>query len=131
MLADVLNPLGAEIEPMPGLPGAATAKKLLRSVLMKGAAAVLIEAVQAGAAADDLEWLWANLADELTGADEDWMRRLVEGTTVHARRRLDEMEAAARMLEDLGVEPTMTRSTVTSLDRILEGDDVPELPPAG
>ena len=131
-LARMLNPLGASIEPIGGLPGAASAKKLLRSVMMKGIAAVLLEAVRAGAAADDLEWLWANLVGEVEGADEGWMRRLVDGSVTHAARRLDEMEAAAGMLESLGVEPTMTRSTVASLKDLVVGGDVPDLPdPAG
>jgi 3-hydroxyisobutyrate dehydrogenase-like beta-hydroxyacid dehydrogenase len=130
-LAELLNPFGARIEPIGGLPGAASAKKLLRSVMMKGTAAVLLEAVRAGAAADDLDWLWANLVAELSGADETWMRRLVEGSRVHARRRLDEMEAAVAMVEGLGVEATMTRSTVASLLELLDGADLPDLPRPG
>ncbi|MEL6985200.1 MAG: NAD(P)-binding domain-containing protein, partial [Actinomycetota bacterium] len=43
-LADMVNPLGAKMEPITGPPGAATAKKLLRSVMMKGMASVLVEA---------------------------------------------------------------------------------------
>lgn len=127
-LAERLNPLGAEIEPIGGMPGAASAKKLLRSVMMKGVASVLVEAVRAGAAADDLEWLWANLTTEIEGADEDWMRRLAVGSRTHARRRLDEMEAAAAMLDGLGVEPIMTRATVASLADLVAGGDLPDLP---
>lgn len=129
-LAELLNPLGGRVEPVPGPPGTATAKKLLRSVMMKGTAAVLVEAVRAGAAADDLEWLWGNLVDEVDGADETWMRRLVEGSERHARRRYGEMRAAVAMLEALGLEPTMTRATVVSLAELTEGADVPEPPPA-
>ncbi len=128
-LADLLNPLGGRVEPIDGPPGSATAKKLLRSVLMKGTASLLVEAVRAGAAADDLAWLWNNLADELDGAGEPWMRRLVAGSRLHARRRLGEMEAAASMLETLGVEPTMTRATVASLADLVDGAGVPDLPP--
>ena len=42
-LADLLNPLGARLSPVEGPPGTATAKKLLRSVAMKGMAAVFVE----------------------------------------------------------------------------------------
>ena len=129
-LADLLNPLGARLSPVEGPPGTATAKKLLRSVAMKGMAAVFVEAIRAGAAADDLDWVWANLADELDGADESWMRRLVTGSQRHAWRRLDEMEAAKAMLETLGVEPLMTESTVASLRRLTNGAVLPELPPS-
>jgi hypothetical protein len=37
------------------------------------------------------------------------------------------MQASASMLESLGVEPLMTRSTVESLRRVL-ADGVPEVP---
>ncbi len=129
-LADLLNPLGARLLPVDGPAGTATAKKLLRSVAMKGMAAVFVEAIRAGAAADDLEWVWANLSDELDGADEAWMRRLITGSQRHARRRLDEMAAAESMLEALGIEPLMTSSTVASLRRLVNGAVLPELPPA-
>lgn len=128
-LAELLNPLGARVEPITGLPGAASVKKLLRSVMMKGVAAVVLEAMRAGVAADDLDWLWDHLVGELEGADESWVRRLIEGSGVHAVRRLDEMEAAVAMLEGMGVEPTMTRSTVASLEDLAVDGEIPELPP--
>ncbi len=128
-LAGMVNPLGARVEPITGPPGTATAKKLLRSVLMKGVASVLVEAVRGGAAADDLDWLWANLVDEVDRADEGWLRRLVEGSARHARRLQGEMEAAVALLEALEVAPTMTRATVASLRDLVDGAGVPDLPP--
>jgi hypothetical protein len=127
-LAALFNPLGAAVEVVPGPPGAAATKKLLRSVMMKGTAAVLVEAVRGGAAADDLEWLWGNLESELAGADGAWMRRLVEGSAVHALRRRGEMEDARGLLESLGVEPTMTTATVASLAELARGVPLPALP---
>lgn len=127
-LADLVNPLGASVEPITGPPGTATAKKLLRSVLMKGVAAVLIEATRAGAAADDLDWLWANVTEELGRADDRWARRLIEGSGVHARRRHSEMLAAVSLLEALEVSPIMTRATVATLRDLVDGAEIPELP---
>ena len=53
-------------------------------------------------------------------------------TATHSTRRREEMEAATQLLEILGVDPVMTRSTVESLRRIQEegvpavgGDSVP------
>lgn len=129
-LASLVNPLGARVEPITGPPGAATAKKLLRSVMMKGVASVLVESVRAGAAADDLEWLWANLTSELDRADDAWARRLIVGSGLHARRRLGEMQAAVALLEALEVSPTMTRATVATLRDLVDGAETPELPPA-
>ncbi len=128
-LAETLNPMGAAVEPIVGPPGAASGKKLLRSVMMKGTAAVLIEAVRAGAAADDLAWLWANLSLEIDRADSAWLLRLADGTRIHAERRLAEMQGAVDLLESLGVEPMMTRATVASLAELVDGLDIPGLPP--
>lgn len=123
----ILNQLGGRVEFVDGPPGTAAAKKLLRSVMLKGTAAVLIEAVQAGAAFDDLDWLWSNLNREITGADEQWMRRLTTGSKTHARRRKAEMEAAATMLEDLDSPSVMTRATIASLGELIDGE-LPDLP---
>ena len=127
--ADIVNQLGGQVEALAAATGVAAGRKLLRSVMMKGIAAVVLEAVRAGVAADDLSWLWRNLTTEIEGADEAWLRRLVLGSKLHARRRRDEMQSAAAMLQALGVDPTMTASTVRSLDQLLEGQtDPPELP---
>jgi 3-hydroxyisobutyrate dehydrogenase-like beta-hydroxyacid dehydrogenase len=125
--AEALSTVGVEVATVDGPAGAAATKKLLRSVMMKGTAAVIIEAVRAGAAADDLAWLWRNLVGEIDGADEAWMRRLVNGSKIHARRRTDEMEAAVAMLEELDTPSSMTQATVESLRGLIHGS-VPALP---
>jgi 3-hydroxyisobutyrate dehydrogenase-like beta-hydroxyacid dehydrogenase len=125
--ASLINDLGGRMEPIEGPPGAAAAKKLIRSVMMKGTAAVLIESLEAGAAIDDIEWLWENLTVEITSADRSWLRRLVTGSKTHAGRRIHEMQAAEDMLDGLSVPAPMTRATIESLNRLLDTDP-PELP---
>jgi len=132
-LAVILVPLGMPVTDIGGDPGLASSRKLLRSVMMKGLAAVVIEAMQGASQARCEEWLWANLVDEITTADKDFLARLVRGTAPHAHRRLHEMEASAELLEELGVDPLMTRSTVESLRRALDTPlphlpDLPDLP---
>ena len=122
---ETMNGFGGRVETVVGPPGTAVSKKLLRSIMMKGISAVMVEAVQAGASVDDLDWLWSTMANEITAADERWMRRLIVGSKQHAGRRLGEMEAAAQMLEGLGLSSTMTRATVASLTELIDG----ELPP--
>ncbi len=119
--------LDVTVDVIVGPAGEATTRKLLRSVTMKGLAAIVIEALRAAEAADLSEWLWRDLVAELTAADERLLVRLVEGTGVHAGRRVHEMEACAEMLDALGVEPVMTRSTVDALRRVLAAG-VPEVP---
>jgi 3-hydroxyisobutyrate dehydrogenase len=125
--AAALCPLGASVEVIGADAGDATTRKLLRSVTMKGLAAIVTEALRAADAAGLSGWLWADLVGEITAADEKLLVRLVEGTGVHAARRVDEMEACAAMLESLGVDPLMTRATVESLRRVV-ADGVPNVP---
>lgn len=124
---ELVAPVGATITVVGLEAGAAATRKLLRSVLVKGLAAITIEAMRAGEAAGLSDWLWDHLVTELEATDEQFLRRLVEGTPPHATRRRHEMEAAASLLEQLGVEPIMTRATAETLDR-LPYAGVPALP---
>ncbi|HEX4984029.1 MAG TPA: DUF1932 domain-containing protein [Ilumatobacteraceae bacterium] len=126
-LEAVLAPLGMPIEAVGDQAGDAATRKLLRSVVIKGLAALLIEAMHAAGAAGFADETWQNLVDQFTAADELFLRRMVEGTAPHAIRRLHEMEAAAELLTDLGVDPVMTRSTVESLRRV-PTEGLPTLP---
>jgi 3-hydroxyisobutyrate dehydrogenase-like beta-hydroxyacid dehydrogenase len=118
---------GVPVESVGAVAGDAATRKLLRSVMMKGLAALVIEAMRAAGEVGLAEWLWGNLVDEITAADEVLLARLVRGTGIHAVRRLHEMEACQSLLESLGVDPVMTRSTVESLRRV-PADGVPALP---
>ena len=117
---EIMRPLGVPVEAISTDAGEAATRKLLRSVMMKGLAALVIEAMRAADAAGLSEWLWGNIVDEITSADEVLLARLINGTAPHAVRRLHEMEACQSLLESLGVDPVMTRSTVESLRRIPE-----------
>ncbi len=116
----VLRALGLDAESVGDDAGAAATRKLLRSVVTKGLAAILIEAVQAADAAGLRDWLWSHLVSEFEALDGAFVRRLVEGTEPHAVRRQHEMEAAKRMLVELGVNPRMTTATVESLRAVRE-----------
>jgi 3-hydroxyisobutyrate dehydrogenase-like beta-hydroxyacid dehydrogenase len=125
--AEVLGGLGVPVEAIGEVAGLAATRKLLRSVVIKGLAALLIEAMRAGEAAGQAEWLWSNLVDELSGAGAPFLARMVHGTGPHALRRFHEMEASAALLTELGVDPLMTRSTIESLRRITD-EGLPPLP---
>lgn len=92
-------------------PGAAAARKLARSVFMKGQAAAIGEALEAAQRLGCEDWLYANIESTLTSADGRLVRRLVEGSRTHAGRRVDEMAAAVAMLEELGVEPRVAAAS--------------------
>jgi 3-hydroxyisobutyrate dehydrogenase len=113
-----LAPLGMPVEDAGGEPGLAATRKLLRSVVMKGLAAVIIESLEAAEAAGLAAETWDTVVAQLTAADEALVRRLVDGTGRHAVRRTHEMDAAVDLLTELGIEPTMTRATATHLHRL-------------
>jgi 3-hydroxyisobutyrate dehydrogenase-like beta-hydroxyacid dehydrogenase len=126
----IFGDLGVPVERVSDIPGDAATRKLLRSVMVKGLAALVIEAMRAGDKAGCREWLWEEMAQAISDADEAFVARLVNGTEKHAVRRLHEMEASAALLKELGVDPVMTRATVENLRRVpVEG--VPDIPVKG
>lgn len=114
----LFTPLGMQVDKISDVAGEAAMRKLLRSVMMKGLAGCVIEAMRAAEKAGCQEWLWRNLADEITRADERLLSRLVRGSGTHAARRLHEMEASLVMLQEFGIDHAMTTGTVENLRRI-------------
>ena len=125
--AAAMTPLGASVEVVGSEPGDAATRKLLRSVVVKGVASVLIESLRGAHEAGLAVETWQNVMQQLADADEAFIRRLVEGTGPHAKRRRDEMAAAVDLLDELGVASTMTRATVQNLEAVL-ADGLPDIP---
>lgn len=115
-------PLGMPVESAGNEAGLAATRKLLRSIVMKGVAQLLLEALEAAEAADLGAETWENLVAQLSSIDESLLHRLVTGTAAHAARRVDEMEATVDLLEELNVDPVMTIATAARLRQIAEGD---------
>lgn len=122
--AEMINARGGRVEVVSNYAGAAARRKLLRSVVMKGLAALLIESTEAAARVGEQEWFWAHLREQLGAIDEDLMTRLVEATPIHAGRRIEEMEAARALLGELGLPATMTNATIAQLRRLARKDDL-------
>lgn len=127
---ELFGALGMPTEAVSERAGDAATRKLLRSVMMKGLAALLIESMQAAEAAGCADWLWRNMGDEISRADERTLSRLVRGTHRHALRRLHEMEASTELLQALEVDPLMTRSTTQNLKNLLRDWPEPDDPGA-
>ncbi len=126
-LKELLSGFGMPIDIVSAQAGDAAERKLLRSVVIKGLAGLLIEALEGAHQADIQDWLWENLVDEFTKMDHQMLQRLVEGTGVHAERRFHEMVASKQQLSELGVEPLMTSGTVANLDNV-RSHGVPAVP---
>jgi 3-hydroxyisobutyrate dehydrogenase-like beta-hydroxyacid dehydrogenase len=117
--AGAMAPWGLRIRIVGAEVGSAAAIKGLRHVLMKGQIALLIECAVAAKR--------YGISDEVFDSAAEWYdarpfmenaTRLLRTTTVHAARRAEEAEMAQTILQELGVEPVMTRATVTLLSRV-------------
>jgi 3-hydroxyisobutyrate dehydrogenase-like beta-hydroxyacid dehydrogenase len=106
------SPLGMPIEVAGREPGEAAARKLVRSVFMKGLAAAVLESIEAAEAAGFRDWLWRDIVTTLSAADETLAVRLIEGSRRHAARRAEEMRDTCRLLTDLGIEPRVSSAAV-------------------
>ena len=117
-IADLAAGWAAPVDLVDGPPGSAMAHKLLRSVLMKGLASVVTEAVRAGAAAGYESWIREQIAAQLAGDGHAVIDRFLSGTRVHAERRAQEMHDTAEYLAELGVPAEMTCATEAALRRL-------------
>ncbi len=102
---------GATVEVIDGPVGAAATRKLIRSVFYKGLAAAVVEALAAAEAAGLHEWLSRNITADLISFNASTLDRLVTGSRTHAERRVHEMQAAAQLLDALGVPARVSRAS--------------------
>lgn len=115
----MLEPYGMNIQVVGKKPGAASAMKLLRSVCMKGLAALLLESLEAAERYGIADPLAADMARFIDGQPFDQvMKRFVGGTAIHAERRIHEMSEAIALLQSLGGSTRMTRATRGMLQEV-------------
>jgi 3-hydroxyisobutyrate dehydrogenase-like beta-hydroxyacid dehydrogenase len=117
--AETFGQLGASVEVLSGPPGAAAARKLVRSVFFKGLAAAVTESLRAASAAGCADWIRENIRQELEDASASTVDRLEQGSIRHARRRADEMAAAKELLTELGVPPRIAAASEDWLRQLL------------
>jgi 3-hydroxyisobutyrate dehydrogenase-like beta-hydroxyacid dehydrogenase len=118
----LMEPFGMPVEVLDAEPGAAAQRKLLRSIVWKGLAAVILEATAAGEAAGQAEWMRSEILAVLGEADEALVERMLIGSRTHARRRVHEMEAVGEMLRSFGVQPRMSDGSAGWLRALRDGD---------
>lgn len=114
-IAELMRPIGASVEVVHGALGDAMAHKLLRSIVMKGLAAVVCEAVEAGRLAGYEEWVRGQIAAELAGDGQATIDRFISGSAKHAARRADEMTVVADYCGALGAPSHMSAAARDSL----------------
>jgi 3-hydroxyisobutyrate dehydrogenase-like beta-hydroxyacid dehydrogenase len=110
--SELLNVLGCVTTPMGEVVGAASALKMMRSVMMKGIDALLLECIQGARHYGAAEAALASMADAYPGTD--WVARAPKSlsrASEHAVRRASEMREVAETLRAVGVEPLMALAT--------------------
>jgi 3-hydroxyisobutyrate dehydrogenase-like beta-hydroxyacid dehydrogenase len=113
--AALFRPLGMPVDVVGASPGEAAGLKLLRSVFMKGVAAAAIESLEAARLAGAEERVHADIAGVI---GEPLLERFLSGSRAHAARRVDEMNAAAAYVEELGVEPRIASAAAAWLAQL-------------
>lgn len=114
-----LEPYEVPVDVLDADAGEAARLRLLRSVFMKGLAALVFEGLGAARAAGADDWLRAQMAIELGPDGARLVDRLIEGTRRHAARREHEVRAALESLDEAGQPADMTRATLAWFERIV------------
>ena len=106
---EVMTPYGMKITLAGEKAGAASAIKLVRSIFMKGIAALMIDTMQAADAYGVSDEIVASLSKSLDGIPfQNHLDRLVTGTALHCTRRAAELKGSVAMQEEAGLNPEMT-----------------------
>jgi 3-hydroxyisobutyrate dehydrogenase-like beta-hydroxyacid dehydrogenase len=115
-LARELNALGLRLECVGPSFGQASSAKMLRSVLIKGFAALYAESMTAAAKLGLESRVIASLAVTFPGLD--WEKEIayyLGRSAIHAKRQAAEMRVSAETVRDLGVEPMMAAAAAARL----------------
>ena len=106
---ETMEPLGMRITLAGEKAGSASAIKLVRSIFMKGIAALMIETMQAADAYDVSDEIVASLSKSLDGIPfTKHLDRLVTGTAIHCTRRAAELKGSIAMQEESKLSPEMS-----------------------
>ena len=119
--SDLMTPFGMRITLAGDRAGAASAIKLVRSIFMKGIAACMYEMLQGGDAYGVCDEVVSSISKSLDGIPfTEHMKRLVTGTSIHAVRRGAEVEGSIKMLEECGLDSSMSAATMRKHELIAE-----------
>lgn len=109
----LFSPFGMDIQVVQGPAGKASAIKMVRSIFMKGMAAITIEAFVAARLYDVQSEVLASVDDTLQASTTaDMVGRFLRGTAIHAARRAHEMEDVVDLLGQTVVSPITARATL-------------------
>ena len=113
---DLKVPHGMVINVVGANTGDASAMKLIRSVLMKGLAGLLLETMEAARRRNILDEVIEDCSVTFNDIPfQKIIRRYIGGTAVHCERRIHEMKECLELLHEMGSSDRNTRSTIAML----------------
>lgn len=116
---DAFSAYGFRLRVLEAEAGAASAIKMLKSVVMKGLPQLLIEAFQGAEKFGVVDTLAASLADSLEGKTvEQLANTFTARTLIHAARRSAEMQDVVATLDALGVDAGMSKAAQQKLEQL-------------
>jgi len=118
--AEKMIPLGMPVTYLDKEAGNAATHKLVRSIMYKGVAAVIIECLEAAEKLDMTEYARAQMLKIIY--DEPMIDRFVSGSIKHAKRRVEEMKAVVEMLDSIGVSAFTSQAAVNRLKELMNKD---------
>jgi 3-hydroxyisobutyrate dehydrogenase-like beta-hydroxyacid dehydrogenase len=126
---DRMTPHGMVINVVGSKPGDASAMKLIRSVLMKGLAAILLETMEAARRRNVLDEVARDVSTTFNEIPfEKIIRRYICGTAVHCERRLHEMKDCLELLQEMGSADRTTKATIATLRDLIRMDMPAQFP---
>jgi 3-hydroxyisobutyrate dehydrogenase-like beta-hydroxyacid dehydrogenase len=130
-VATRLNALGMATEAVGEAIGEASANKMVRSIVIKGIEALLMEALVAADRAGITERILDSVAATFPGID--WRATAsyyLDRSLSHGARRITEMQEVADTLRELGLEPVMAEAIGRRIGWAYETADGEPWPPA-
>lgn len=126
---DLMVPHGMVINVVGSNPGDASAMKLIRSVLMKGLAAILLETMEAARRRNILDAVIEDASVTFNDIPfQKIIRRYIGGTAVHCERRIHEMKECLDLLREMGSTDRATRTTIAMLRDMVKMDMPAQFP---
>jgi len=116
--AEKMSPLGMPVTYLDDEAGNAATYKLVRSIMYKGVAAVIVECLEAAEKLNMTEYARTQMLKIIY--DEPMIDRFVSGSIKHAERRVHEMEAVVEMLDSIGVSAFTSQASVNRLKELME-----------
>lgn len=113
-----MTPLGMPVTYLNKEAGNAATHKLVRSIMYKGVAAVIIECLEAAEKLNLTEYARTQMLKIIY--DEPMIDRFVNGSIKHAKRRVEEMKAVVEMLDSIGVSAFTSQASVNRLKEVME-----------